>query len=138
MDDSRKKILLIEDELSINDLYKRVLEHAGFEVIVAFDGIQGLALAQNKPDVILLDIMLPKMNGIEVLKQIKLLEGTKRIPVVLISNLGQTEVIEKAYQLGAQGYILKMRINPGQLVEFVNLFLKDPNYIMPFDSLILD
>jgi CheY-like chemotaxis protein len=138
MPNERNKILLIEDEFAINDLYRQVLENAGFEVTAVFDGIQGLAAAQNKPDLILLDIMLPKMNGIEVLQRLKSLELTKNIPVILLTNLGQPNIVEEAYGLGAQGYILKVRINPGQLVEYARKFVADPNYKMEFDNLVLD
>lgn len=133
-----KKILIIEDEFSILELYERVLKQAGFEVEMAEDGEIGLELASNKPDLILLDIMLPKINGIEILKQLKADVTTKEIPIVLITNLGQENVIRRAFELGAQGYLLKVRISPYELIEQVNTYLADPKYKMDPNKLSFD
>lgn len=124
-----KKILLIEDDLFINDLYSRTIAKAGFEMISAIDGVEGLEKASLKPDLILLDIMLPKLNGLEVLKRLKSNIKTRNIPVVLLTNLGQENVIHKAFQLGAQGYLMKMKVLPSGIVDEIHKFLADPGRI---------
>ena len=123
------KILLVEDDLFINDLYSRTLEKADFEMLSAIDGVEGLEKAKQKPDLILLDIMLPKLNGLEVLKRLKADILTKNIPVVLLTNLGQENIIHNAFRLGAQGYLMKMKVLPNDIVDEVHKFLADPKYI---------
>jgi two-component system response regulator RpaA len=133
-------ILLVEDELFIRDLYTRILVDAGYKVKSAEDGDIGLtdALLEPKPKLILLDVMLPKKNGLEVLSRLKNAERTKNIPVVLVTNLGQEDVIKQAYSIGAQGYLLKMNLEPEQLVSLVKMFFDNPDYKMDFDTLIFD
>lgn len=133
-----KKILLIEDEFYILDLYRMILEKAGFEVLLAEDGEKGYNLAQNLPDLILLDIMLPKMNGIILLKKLKEEYLTKKIPVVLLTNLGQGEVIKTAFDSGASGYFLKVRLNPNELVKKINIFIENPNFKMDPKSMVFN
>lgn len=133
-----KKILLIEDEFYIRDLYRMILEKASFEVFLAQDGEEGYKLAQNLPDLILLDIMLPKMNGIILLKKFKEEERTKNIPVVILTNLGQEEVIKAAFDSGASGYFLKARLNPDELVKKISIFIENPNFKMNPKTLVFD
>ncbi len=133
-----KKILLIEDEFYILDLYKRILMSAGFAILTAFDGEQGLKMAKLGPDLILLDIMLPKLNGIMVLKQLKSDPLTKNIPVVIITNLGQEVIIKQTFDLGAQGYFLKVRLKVEDLVSEVNKYLADPSFKMDYQKLTFD
>ena len=134
----KKKILLIEDEFYISDLYKMLLETAGFEVFLGMDGIEGLKLAENLPDLILLDIMLPKMNGMVLLKKLKSNERLKNIPVVLLTNLGQESIIKSAFEMGASGYLLKARLEPNELAKQVEFFLNNPMYKMDPNTLVLD
>lgn len=133
-----KKILLIEDDFFILDLYKRILQGAGFEVVAAYDGEQGLQMVRSAPDLILLDIMLPGLNGLQLLKKIKSEKSIQNIPVVLITNLGQSSIIKAAFDLGAQGYLLKIRLKPHDLIEQVNIFLSNPNFKMDYSKLIFD
>lgn len=133
-----KKILLIEDEFYIRDLYRIILERAGFEVLLAQDGEEGYNLAQNLPDLILLDIMLPKINGVILLKKLKEEDPTKNIPVVILTNLGQEEIIKAAFDTGASGYFLKAGLNPNELVKEVNIFLENPNFKMDSKTLVFD
>jgi len=133
-----KKILLIEDELFISDLYKGILQSAGFEVMEAYNGEQALQMAKSGPDLILLDIMLPGLNGLQLLKKMKSEKSTQDIPVVLITNLGQEIFIKEAYELGAQGYLLKVRLEPQDLIEQVNFFLTNPNFKMDYNKLVFD
>lgn len=132
------KILLVEDEFSISELYKIILEKAGFEVFLAGDGEKGYEQAKKLPDLILLDVMLPKINGIMLLKKLKRDDLTKNIPVVLLTNLGQGEIIRTAFENGAAGYYLKLSLNPDSLVETVNIFIQDPGFKMDQKTLIFD
>ena len=112
------KVLLIEDEDFIRDLYKRQFEKAGFVIEAIANGKDGLAAAgQNKYDLLLLDIMLPDLNGIEILRQIKQNPATKAMPVVLLTNLGQDEIIKEGFKLGAEGYLIKASFTPDQIVQ---------------------
>lgn len=134
-----KKVLLIEDELFIKDLYEHILKGAGIAVETAADGQQGLEKAKSgEIGLILLDIMLPQLNGIEVLKKLKEDPKISTIPVVLLTNLGQSSVIKEAYEIGAQGYLLKVRLTPQRLVKYVEDFFANPLLKMNFDTLGLD
>lgn len=102
------KILVTEDDPILQKAIQEYLASDGFEVLVASDGEEGLRLAQNKkPDLILLDIILPKKNGFEMLKELKGDAETKRIPVILLTNLGSLNDVEKALELGASTYLVK-------------------------------
>lgn len=137
--DQLKKVLLIEDELFISDLYKHILNEAGIRVETAQDGQEGLQKAkEDGVGLILLDIMLPRLNGIDVLKKLKSDAATSSIPVVLLTNLGQTSVVKIAYDLGAQGYLLKVSTRPQDLVQCVRDFLQNPNLKINFETLDLD
>lgn len=139
-----KKIILVEDELFVRELYERVLKQAGFDTFGASDGQAGLELIQresrsdHKPDLILLDIMMPKLNGIDVLKELKIDDSTKDVPVILLTNLGQGNVIREAFKLGAKGYLMKIRVTPYQMVEHVKDFIDNPNLQMNPDQLDLE
>lgn len=133
-----KKVLLVEDDYFISDLYTRSLEKAGFVVDYAKDGQEGLEKSVNLPDIILLDIMMPKMNGLQVLEHLKKNPQTCNIPVLLLTNLGQSDVIKKAYNLGAQGYLMKVKLDIKNLINYVNEFIYNPKKIIPIGSLDLD
>lgn len=126
-----KKILLIEDEDLIRDLYKRQLEKSGLPTDGFRTGKEGLAAIQKqKYDLILLDIMLPDMNGLEILKQLKQNPQTKSTPVILQTNLGQESIIKEGFSLGAEGFLIKGSYTPDQIVEEVKNFLAGkPNNI---------
>jgi CheY-like chemotaxis protein len=127
MDAGAKKILLVEDEFFIRDLYERYLKKNGFEVISAVDGEDGMKKAlENKVDLILLDIMMPKMTGIEVLSKIKE-EGSiaKDTPVYLLTNQVQDSIIREAFKLGAEGYLIKAQLLPKQIVEEIQNIFKN-------------
>lgn len=133
-----KKILLIEDDYFINQLYMRVLKQAGYEMMLATDGAQGVKLADNSCNLILLDIMLPKMDGINVLKKLKENRDTQKIPVILLTNLGQENVIKTAFSLGAQGYLMKMSMTPYEVVEKIKPFIANPSFQMSIKEVDLD
>lgn len=120
-----KKILLIEDEKILAEMYKDKFSKAGFRVIVAFDSREGLSLAKKEePDLIILDILLPKENGIEFLTWLKMEPGISSIPVVVFSNYDDPETKKKAYQLGVKEYLIKANYTPGKIVEKITDYLK--------------
>jgi DNA-binding response OmpR family regulator len=116
----KRKVLLVEDDLFIRELYARSLVKAGYEVVVAIDGEEGLLLVGEKPDLILLDVALPKIHGLEVLRRLRLQDETKDIPVVIFSNLGNEEKIKDSFQLGVREYWIKIDLTPKELVSSVN------------------
>ena len=124
-----KRILLVEDDAFVRDLYYTVLTKAGYEVEVANDGEEAVGMVSYKVyDLILLDIMLPKLTGMEVLKAIRA-EGSRaqNTPVYLLTNLGEENIIKESYKLGANGYLLKAKYLPKQLVDEVDkFFVKSP------------
>ncbi|MCL5411455.1 MAG: response regulator [Patescibacteria group bacterium] len=120
-----KKIVIVEDDLFVRDLYERQFKQEGFEVSVAVDGEEGVnKISKEVPDLILLDLMLPKMNGLDVLKTIKEKPETKNIPVVVLTNLGQDEAIKQCFELGANGYLVKSAYTPTQVVSEVKTYIK--------------
>lgn len=122
-----KTVLVIEDDFLLGDLYLLTLSRAGFAVQLATDGKKGVEMAKEGFDLILLDILLPQMNGIDVLKVLKSDERTASIPVILLSNLAQENIIKEGIKLGASGYWLKMEVMPQQLVKYINTFLSQTN-----------
>lgn len=115
-----KKILIVEDEAFIADLYARQLKLAGFEVNITNDGLSGLKALESKNfDLLLLDIMLPGLNGLELLKQWRAKSPQSSMPVLLLTNLGQDAVIKEGFDLGAQGYLIKASYTPDQVVNEV-------------------
>jgi DNA-binding response OmpR family regulator len=103
-----KKILVIEDEATLQKALNEVLSKEGYEVVSSLDGLKGLELAQSEnPDLILLDIILPKMDGFEVLKRIKENDKISQIPVIILTNLSDMNDIQKALDLGATTYLIK-------------------------------
>ncbi|MFA6183866.1 MAG: response regulator [Parcubacteria group bacterium] len=113
-----KKILIIEDDATLRNVLSEFLESEGFSVAVAADGEEGIVLVgTSKPDIILLDIILPKKNGFEVLKEVKDNNDTSDIPVILLTNLGSLDDIEKALELGATTYLVKGDYQIREIVE---------------------
>jgi len=121
-----KTILFIEDESALQKTVGEILKQEGYEIISALDGRVGLKLAQRKtPDLILLDLILPKLNGFEVLKKLKENSETKNIPVIVLTNLEGIEDIDKAIELGAQSYLVKAQYELKELVEKVKKILNE-------------
>ncbi len=120
-----KKIIVCEDEQVLQKALSIELLGAGFEVMSALDGEAGLALIKKElPDLVLLDLMMPKMPGFEVLKRLKEDESTKNIPVIILSNLGQDEDKEKGLALGAKDYYVKSSTDLSLLTEKIQNILK--------------
>ena len=119
-----KTILFIEDEAALQKTFGRILEEEGFEVISALDGDIGLKLANppaggKKPDLILLDLILPRRNGFEVLKEIKEDEKTKDIPIIVLTNLETMDNVNKALELGATTYLVKANYSLKEVITKV-------------------
>jgi CheY-like chemotaxis protein len=122
----KKKVLLVDDDPMIVRMYSRKLEHGGYKVNLAFNGEEGVASAKkDKPDIILLDIMMPKMNGIEALKKLKADAELKDVPVLILTNLGdRPEDVEKAKKIGALEYLVKANIQLEDLMSVIKKYLK--------------
>jgi len=120
----KKKILIIEDEPGLLEMYQLYFERAGFEVLSADNGRPGLEIAKSeKPDLILLDILMPDLNGWQVIKKLKGDVQTNQIPILVFSNLGQAEEIQKGLNLGADDYIVKTDLTPKELLAKVERML---------------
>jgi DNA-binding response OmpR family regulator len=118
------KILLVEDDTFLLEMYSTKFNLEGFDVATAADGEEGLKLAKKeKPDIILLDVLMPKIDGFTVLKKLKKDSQTKAIPVVLLTNLGQKNDIDKGLKDGAEGYLIKAHFIPSEVVSKIKKIL---------------
>ena len=114
------KIAIIEDDQVINQMYRMKFEAAGFDVATASDGEAGVALVKKfHPDLILLDLQMPNMNGVEALSLIRTLPSHKQTPVIVLTNLGEEEAPDGLRKLGVHSYIVKADFTPRQVVERV-------------------
>jgi DNA-binding response OmpR family regulator len=121
----KKNILIVEDDSILQKALQEFLIEEGFEAVSALDGEEGLKMAKaKKPDLILLDIILPKKNGYEVLAELKSDEETKKIPVILLTNLGSLSDVEKALELGATTYLIKADYKLEEIVKKIKETLK--------------
>jgi DNA-binding response OmpR family regulator len=126
MEQKKKKILMIEDDPFMRKLYHNKLTLAGFEVEEAINGEEGLnKLKAEKPDLVLLDIVLPRRSGFDVLIEMKGKKETRDIPVIILSVLGQTEDIKRGLTLGAQDYLVKSKITISEVVTKVQECLRN-------------
>ncbi len=113
-----QNILLVEDDPFLIDIYTTKLEESGFSVEVANDGEVALRKArENKPDLVILDIVLPQIDGWEILRRIKSEPEFKNLKVIILSNLGQKEEVEKGIKLGAAKYLIKAHYTPSQVIK---------------------
>src|SRR5205807_5822338 len=114
------QVLLIEDDSALAQMYRIKLERDGYTVRVAGDGEEALRLIDDQmPDLIFLDIRLPKMDGLAFLEQLRAVERTRNIPVVIVSNYSEQELVSRGLQLGALEYLVKSQTTPGRLSEGV-------------------
>lgn len=114
------KIAIIEDDPVINQMYRMKFEANGFEVQLADNGKRGVAMVEEmKPDLILLDLQMPNMNGAEALKEIREHDWGKDIPVIVLTNLGEEEAPKSLRDLGIHSYIVKADLTPSQVVTRV-------------------
>ena len=120
-----KKILIIEDEVVLAEMYKEKLEKEGFGVFLASEIGGGIEIAKKeKPDLILLDVLLPRENGVSFLEKIKNEEEIKSIPVIVFSNYDDPQTKKKAFELGVKEYLIKANYTPGEIVEKIKKYLK--------------
>ncbi len=123
--ENKTKIVLIEDDAFLAGMYVTKLNLEGYEVHLALDGEKGLKLVKEElPNIILLDVILPKMSGFDVLKNLKAEAKTKDIPVVLLTNLGQRDDVKKGLDLGAVDYLIKAHFMPSEVVEKIKKIVK--------------
>lgn len=114
------KVLIVEDDVFMARMYLKIFTHDNFEVEIASNGEEGISKAKNnKPDIILLDIMMPKMNGFQMLEAIMADEQLKNVPVVMLTNLAGDQDIEEARKKGAADYIVKSNYTPRQIIDMV-------------------
>jgi len=120
-----KKILIIEDDNFLRELIVQKLMAEGFEMSEAVDGEEGLKKVKEiKPDLVILDLILPGIDGYEVLYQVKKDPSTTKIPVIILSNLGQKEDVEKGLKMGAIDFLIKAHFTPAEIIEKVKASLK--------------
>lgn len=113
-----KKILLVEDDPFLIDIYGTKFKESGFELEIVSDGSEVISKAKEmKPDVVVLDIVLPQMDGWEVLKGLREEESLKDLKIIILSNLGQKEEVEKGIAMGAISYLIKAHYTPSEVVE---------------------
>jgi DNA-binding response OmpR family regulator len=118
------KVLLVEDEPYLTDVYNTKLEKSGFKIKLVNDGNKVIeALEEFKPDILLLDIVLPNVDGWEVLKKIEKKEEFKKLPIIILSNLGQKQEVMKGLNLGATKYLIKAHYTPTEIVAEIKKIL---------------
>ncbi len=118
--EAKGTILIADDDITLRDMYQTRLETDGYKVLVAADGEETLdVIKQQNPDVVLLDIMMPKMNGLDVLAQMKKDENMKKIPVVILTALIQDLTKVKSLMGGADDYLMKSEVMPGEVIKKV-------------------
>ena len=124
------RVLLVEDDAALAQMYRVKLERDGYTVHVAGDGEQALsALVHDLPDLIFLDIRLPRMDGLTFLEQLRASERTRNVPVVIVSNYGEHELVSRGLQLGALDYLIKSQTTPGQLSEGIQFWTRPYAFI---------
>ena len=120
------KVLFIEDDPAVAEMYKLKLELDGYTVTVARDGEEGLQMATDSPpDIIFLDTRLPKMDGFAVLERLRSAERTAGVPVIILSNYGERELVDRGLKLGALEYLIKSQTTPANLSRGVEGWLKE-------------
>ncbi|MDD4900856.1 MAG: response regulator [Patescibacteria group bacterium] len=118
------KILLVEDDSFLLGMYAAKFEAEGLKVAIAEDGEKALrAFRKERPDIILLDIILPKIDGFEVLKQLKADSSSAKVPVIMLTNLSQQEEIDKGLKLGAEDFLIKAHFMPSEVVDKIKKIL---------------
>lgn len=122
------KVLIVDDDEALRKLYEVELQSKGYEVAVAADGEECVQkVPVEKPAIILLDVMMPKKDGVATLKALKENPDTAQTPVLMLTNFGQEDLIKSALELGAVDYILKYRVTPAEMAEKIALVLQPAN-----------
>jgi DNA-binding response OmpR family regulator len=123
--DNKIHVLIVEDDSFLANIYKTKFDMEGFKVSVSENGEAGWNdVKKKKPDIVLLDILLPKMDGFAVLEKLKTDADVKNIPIILLTNLGQKDDVQKGLDMGASDYLIKAHFKPSEVVEKVRSVLK--------------
>ncbi len=119
-----KKVLIVEDDMALFNMYSVELKIKGYDVLNVNDGLQALSKAKEfRPDIILLDIMLPGMNGLNILTELKADPQTTDMPIIMLTNYGSEDNVKKALESGAADYIMKYKILPSELADKIEVVL---------------
>jgi DNA-binding response OmpR family regulator len=119
------KILIVEDDKFLRELISQKILKEGYQAVEAINGEEGVSKAkEEKPDLMLLDLILPGIDGFEVLRQVKESADTASIPVIILSNLGQKDDVERGMKLGAADYLIKAHFTPGEILAKIKSILK--------------
>ena len=122
-----KKIMLIEDDTFISSLITSEIKKAGYEVEAVYDGSRGItAVVEQKPDLILLDLLMPQMDGFQVLEKLKADVATSPIPVIVFSNFGEPKDVKRAKDGGAVDFLVKVNFTPKEIIEKIRNILGAP------------
>lgn len=120
------KVLIVEDDMFVRDIYHIKFEKEGFEVILAENGVEAIrSLGEIIPDIILLDMVMPYMDGMEVLKKIKENKAWKKIPIIMLTNISEKDKINEGLEYGVNEYLIKSHFTPSEVVEKVQNILKE-------------
>ena len=120
------RVLFVEDDPTVAQMYRLKLELDGYQVIMAKDGEEGLRLAREvNPDIVFLDIRLPKVDGFSVLEGLRATDRTRHVPVVILSNYGEQDLVDRGLRLGALEYLIKSQTTPAHLSRGVENWLKE-------------
>ena len=120
------RVLFVEDDPTVAQMYRLKLELDGYQVIMAKDGEEGLRLAREvEPDIVFLDIRLPKVDGFSVLEGLRATDRTRNVPVVILSNYGEQDLVDRGLRLGALEYLIKSQTTPAHLSRGVENWLKE-------------
>lgn len=126
METEKGKILIVEDDSFVSDIYQTKLKNAGFDVEYASNGkeaLDKLSDGSKLPDLMLLDIIMPEMDGFDVLRSIQKEDKFKKMKVILLTNLGQTDDIKEGLKLGAMDYLIKSHFTPQEVLDKINVYL---------------
>jgi CheY-like chemotaxis protein len=124
--DEEVRVLFIEDDAAVAEMYRLKLELDGYTVTIAPDGEQGLKQAKEAPpDILFLDIRLPKMDGFAVLEAIRADQALRHIPVIILSNYGEAELVDRGLRLGALDYLIKAETTPSTLSRGVGKWIRE-------------
>lgn len=119
--------MVVEDDSFVLDIYQTKLAQEGFEVVSATNGLEAMKKLQEekiRPNLILLDIVMPYMDGLEVLRKVKEDGSLKEVPIILLTNLSQKEEVEEGLSLGAVDYLIKSHFTPSEVMEKINQYIK--------------
>ena len=126
MENKDKRILIVEDDQFLREFYQELLQSEGYNVDIAADGEAGLKkIQENEFDLVMLDIMMPKLDGLQVLRELKIKPPkSQKVSIVILTNLGQDTVIKQCFELGAEGYLIKSALNPDQVLTEIHTYLQ--------------